>query len=145
MRATPMRRFRGHLLAAMMASASLLGPSHAEEPAPGPTRPQDRRVEIINDTGVAMTSLYATNIGVDGWGKDHLGDRTLDAHQRTTLDFNDGSGACWFDLKAVFDDGDVVVRRNFNVCKETGWRLFERGPGGAAPGEAAPGEAGQRV
>ena len=134
-------RVRAHvfLAAAMIAASSLAAPFplRAED---APARPVDRRVDIINDTDVTMIEFYATNVGVDGWGKDHLGDRTLDAHGRITLDFEDGSGACWFDFKAVFDDGDVVVRRRFNVCKETAWRVFER-----KPGEPAPGEAGQRV
>lgn len=130
-----MRWTRASLLLAALVAVAPPAPPPARAESPSAARPADRRVEIINETGVALTELYATNIGVEGWGEDRLGDRVLHPNERVTLDFDDGSGACWFDLRAVFDDGDVVVRRNFNVCKETGWRLFERRPA----------EAGQRI
>lgn len=118
----------GGLLGAALLAAPLAALGAEEPTATDEGRRMDRRVEIINGTGVVMTAFYATNIGVDGWGKDHLRNRVLDPNKRVTLNFEDGSGACWFDFKAVFADGDVVVRRKFNVCKETGWRVFERKP-----------------
>ena len=126
-----MRGGLGYFFVAALIVAAPLGAAGVR--AEGPTasvspRQVDRRVQIINDTGVAMTEFYATNIGVEGWGSDRFGDRTLGAKERLTVNIDDGSGACWFDLRAVFDDGDVVIRRNFNVCKETGWRVFERKP-----------------
>ena len=33
------------------------------------------------------------------------------------VDFDDGTGACLFDIRARFADGDVVDRRQINVCQ----------------------------
>ena len=33
------------------------------------------------------------------------------------INFNDESGYCKFDFKAVFEDGDELVRQNVNVCE----------------------------
>lgn len=86
----------------------------------------DRRIELINDTSVAMVTFNASNVNRRSWEEDILGQRVLNPGDRVIVNINDGSGSCRFDLRAVFADKDVVVRRDFNVCTNTYWRIFNR-------------------
>ena len=41
------------------------------------------------------------------------------------INIDDGSGACLYDFKAVFDDGDVLTRNQINVCQISEYRYTE--------------------
>ena len=77
----------------------------------------DRRVTIVNDTGHVMTEFHASNVAEDEWGDDILGVDELEDGKSVVIDFDDSSGHCKFDFKAVFDDGTVDVKHGINVCK----------------------------
>ena len=78
---------------------------------------QDRQVRIINNTGHVMEEFHASNVANDDWGDDILGVDELEDGQSTVIDFDDATGHCKFDFKAVFDDGTVDVKHGINVCK----------------------------
>lgn len=78
---------------------------------------QDRHVTIVNDTGHVMTEFHASNVANDDWGDDILGVDELDDGKSVVIDFDDATGHCKFDFKAVFDDGSVDVKHGINVCK----------------------------
>ena len=86
---------------------------------------QDRRVRIINDTRHTMVRFYASNSSRTNWEEDILGQRVLPAGQSVVVNIDDGSGACLYDFKAVFDDGDVLTRGQINVCKISEYRYTE--------------------
>lgn len=86
----------------------------------------DRRILVINDTSVPMVTFNASNVTRRSWEEDILGQRVLNPGERVVVNINDGTGSCRFDLRAVFADKDVVVRRDFNVCTSTYWRIFNR-------------------
>jgi hypothetical protein len=46
-----------------------------------------------------------------------LGSSILSSGSSINIDFNDGTGACMFDMKAEFRDGSSLVRNNVNVCQ----------------------------
>ncbi len=77
----------------------------------------DRRVRIVNNTGYTIVRFYGSNKGSDSWEEDILGEDVLPSGSSVRIDFDDGSGYCKFDFKAVFDDGDVLVKKNINICK----------------------------
>lgn len=83
---------------------------------------QDRRVTIINATGVTMTHFYASNSGRNDWEEDILGQDVLRAGARIRINIDDGSGACIYDFKALFADGDELIRYRINVCQITEYR-----------------------
>lgn len=93
--------------------------------APEPAQAQDRRVRLINSTRHTMVQFYASNSSRTNWEEDILGQRVLPAGQSVTVNIDDGSGACLFDFKAVFDDGDVLVRNRINVCQISEYRYTE--------------------
>lgn len=77
----------------------------------------DRRVRIINDTGYTIVRFYGSNKGSDSWEEDILGDDVLRSGDSVNVNFDDNTGYCKFDFKAVFDDGDVLEKKNINICK----------------------------
>ena len=85
----------------------------------------DRRVRIINETSFDIVRFYGSNVGTDSWEEDILGRDILRAGRSVTINFDDGSGYCIFDFKAVFDDGDEVVKERVNVCKIGSFRFTQ--------------------
>ena len=83
---------------------------------------QDRRVRIINATGVTMTHFYASNSGENDWQEDILGQDVLRSGASVVINIDDGSGACIYDFKARFADGDELERYRINVCQITEYR-----------------------
>lgn len=79
-------------------------------------RAADRHVEIVNKTGRALTELYASKVGAKSWEEDILGRDTLDNGDSVTVNVNDGTGACKFDFKAVFEDGKSIEKASIDVC-----------------------------
>lgn len=114
----------------MESSRRALGLTVAAGPAlgalAGHASAADRRVAVINDTNVVMVEFNVSNVGSQSWEEDILDQEVLGAGERVTVNINDGTGACKFDLRAVFEDKDVVIRRNFNICEETSWRICNR-------------------
>ncbi|MDX2336631.1 hypothetical protein [Brevundimonas vesicularis] len=82
----------------------------------------DRRVRIINDTRVTMTQFYASSVDADDWEEDILGNDVLRPGRSVRINIDDGTGECYFDFKAVFADGDVLVRERINVCSISEYR-----------------------
>lgn len=82
----------------------------------------NRVMSISNDTGVTIMRFYASNTGRNTWGPDQLGSSVLGSGQSWRVNFDDGTGACHYDFRAEFADGDVLTTSNVNVCVETGWR-----------------------
>ena len=95
----------------------LLGVSAAEA--------QDRNVRVINETSRPLVQFYASNISRPGWEEDILGWDTLAPGSSVLANIDDGTGHCHFDLKAVFSDGNAVVRSNVNVCRIDTWTIYE--------------------
>ncbi|NIZ62064.1 hypothetical protein DL239_13865 [Sedimentitalea sp. CY04] len=77
----------------------------------------DRRVRIVNDTGYVLVEFYGSNKGSTSWEEDILGPDVLRSGQSVMVNFDDGTGYCMFDFKAVFDDGDVLTRKGVNICE----------------------------
>jgi hypothetical protein len=81
----------------------------------------DRRMVIVNETGRIISAFHATNSGVSKWGRDLLGSDVIRPGQRHIFDFDDGTGFCMFDFRAVLDNGRPVERYRVNVCEFTSW------------------------
>ncbi len=78
---------------------------------------ENRWVTIYNDTGYDIIRFYSSHRDARTWEEDILGRNILPSGNRAQINFDDGSGYCIFDFKAVFEDGDVLVRRGVNVCE----------------------------
>jgi predicted flavoprotein YhiN len=111
------KKIRAAMAAAVLVASSLATVSSASA--------EDRRVRIINETGHTIVRFYASNVGRDSWEEDILGQSVLRPGQSVTVNIDDGSGYCKYDFKAVFDDGDSLVRSNVDVCKISSYRYTE--------------------
>ena len=81
----------------------------------------DKRIRIINESDYAVSHLY-TNSG-DGWSGDILLGH-IDPHSQRIVNFNDGSGSCTMDLRAVDHTGDYHwSRQGADVCVQETWTL----------------------
>ncbi|MCJ2035667.1 hypothetical protein [Methylobacterium sp. J-068] len=83
----------------------------------GPAGAANRKVDIVNKTGMAISHFYASSTGTDDWEEDILGRDVVDTGETFEIDIDDGTGACRFDFKAVFDNGKSIIRKNINVCE----------------------------
>ena len=77
----------------------------------------DHRVEIINNTGMAMKHFYASVTSTSAWEEDILGKEVLEDGESVEVDINDGSDKCLYDFKAVFENGASLERAGIDVCK----------------------------
>jgi hypothetical protein len=108
------------LAASMAAMVMFAGPAQASC-----NDGKDRRVTIINDTNYTIVRLYGSNVGENSWQEDVLGDRVIPPGGKVTVNFDDGTCYCSFDLKAEFSDDTSTVRNGYNVCTMGSWRIHE--------------------
>lgn len=97
------------MIAAVAALSMLVAPALAA----------NRKVDVINKTGSTMTSFFASSSGTDNWEEDMLDNDTLTNGETLEADIDDGTSACIYDFKAVFADGDTVIKKKINVCEIT--------------------------
>lgn len=82
-----------------------------------PAAALDRWVVIVNDTSFDIVEFYGSNTGANTWEEDILGRDLLRAGEKVRVNFDDGTGYCMFDFRAVFEDGDVLVSEKINICE----------------------------
>ena len=111
------------MLKATVFMAVLIGAGAAAAPPPA-TAPMvqsrdgyDRHVTIKNRTGWTMLRFYASDSRKDDWEEDILGDDVLENGQNVRINIDDGSGACVYDFKAEFTNGEELTRSRINVCE----------------------------
>ena len=78
---------------------------------------RNRRVRIHNTTGWTMLRFFASNTSRSDWEEDILGDDVLANNSSIVMNIDDGTGACMFDFKAEFTNGQALIRNNVNVCE----------------------------
>jgi hypothetical protein len=83
----------------------------------------DRRMYIVNESNSTIVYFHATNKGTKNWGRDLLGQAVIRPGQRWLVNFNDGTGFCQFDFRAVLENGRAVERYGINTCREVSWHV----------------------
>ena len=64
-----------------------------------------------------MLRFYASDSRSDDWEEDILGSDVLESGQDVRINIDDGSGACIYDFKAEFTNGQELTRSRINVCE----------------------------
>jgi hypothetical protein len=90
-----------------------------------PAQALDRHVTIINDTSYDIVRFYGSQVDAKTWEEDILGQDVLHPGASVDINFDDGTGYCMFDFRAIFEDGDELVRNNINVCEIGTYRYHE--------------------
>ncbi|NYT80541.1 hypothetical protein H0A70_03380 [Alcaligenaceae bacterium] len=102
-----MSKFRSLLLFTAVAGTTL---------ATGVATAADRRVEIVNKTGVTLVAFHASRASTTDWEENIISGQKLKSGQSIIININDGTGACKFDFLGKFSDGDEVVSEDNDVC-----------------------------
>ncbi len=76
----------------------------------------DRHVLVVNNSPYTVTQFYGSNAGSDSWEEDILGADVLPPGASVNVNFDDGTGYCTFDFKAVFSDGTYTTESGIDVC-----------------------------
>lgn len=85
--------------------------SPAADPARNPT------FRIINNGMRDINEVYLRVAGTNNWGRDRLGDDTVDAGDAMVVDLPPGQ--CLWDIRFVFEGGRSQERRRVDLCKIT--------------------------
>jgi hypothetical protein len=127
--ANPARRTFGGFALALAITAGLGTACQAGSPTrrlskdltvPPAVQSQDgynRDVRVHNQTGWTMTYFFASSSGSGAWGNDLLGSGTLGPGASVVLTIDNGSGACRYDFRGEFDNGESLDRTDINVCQ----------------------------
>lgn len=73
-----------------------------------------KTIKVFNPTHYAMVALQAKKPGATTWDSDMLGKTALGVGKVT--DINLDTSDCHFDLRATFDDGHKVEKKNVDMC-----------------------------
>ena len=84
----------------------------------------NKKVKIINETRHKIVRFYASRVGTDDWEEDILGEDVLSVGGSVKINFATGD-YCMYDFKAIFDDGDSLVKNRVNVCDIDTYRYSE--------------------
>ena len=71
-----------------------------------------------------IVALYGARSGVST-PRNILGEATIPSRSAMDVDFEDGSGYCVYDFRAVFDDGSALARDDVNVCEVGTYRYTD--------------------
>lgn len=77
----------------------------------------NREVEIVNQTGYTIVSFYGSHTDTNSWQEDVFGEDVLPSGNSVVVDFDDDTGYCIFDLRAEFEDGEVLEQFGVDVCE----------------------------
>jgi hypothetical protein len=89
-----------------------------------PAIAQDRKVTIVNNSGFTISYFYGSNVGTTFWEEDLLSSDVLSNGATVDINFDDTTGYCRFDLRAIFDDGTELVKKDVNLYDQS---LMQRG------------------
>ena len=116
--------------AALLAATAIvplptIGAAQARPAGHGCHDGRDRRVRMINATSYTIERLYGSNTTRRTWEEDVLGSGVLRPSRAVTVNWDDGSCRCLFDIKAVYSDGDNSIRNAINVCRVSSFRFVD--------------------
>jgi len=84
----------------------------------------DRRVRIVNDSGQEIVAFYGAARGAPGADENRLAE-ALPPGGSAIVSFDDGSGYCRYNFRAVFGDGISLERSGINVCEVGTYRYTD--------------------
>lgn len=78
---------------------------------------ENRFIKINNRSEGIIRYIYAANVDSDVWGYDLLGAGNVIFPDRyMTVNIDDGTGHCHYNIKAVLWDRSEALWRDINVC-----------------------------
>lgn len=105
-----------HLLGAVLAASAFAF-------AAAPAQAEDLAFLLRNQSGYDLYEFYASPTDVSSWEEDILGADILPSGESVEIIIADGRTQCDYDLRMVFEDGDVL-EDTVNLC-DTGSYTIE--------------------
>lgn len=81
-----------------------------------PAMAQDMAYELVNNSGATLMEVYTSPADVGVWEEDILGADVLPSGTSATVTIADGRTQCDYDIRMIFDDGDMLEDR-VNICE----------------------------
>lgn len=79
---------------------------------------------LVNSTGYQINEIYVGATSSDSWGRDLLREDVLENRRTFNVRFGARTSECNWDIKVVYDDGDVSEFRRVNLCSVSKVTLF---------------------
>ena len=108
----------------LLAAAGALGDGRPAQAQAQSKDGENRWVVVVNERSSDMMRLYASRTTTSDWEENIL-TRPIPTGASIRINFDDGTGACHFDFRAVFRDNRSVHMWNINVCEESYWRTTD--------------------
>jgi len=95
----------------------------------------DADFKLINRTGYQIDKVYVGPSSSRSWGKNIMGRGALADGEYVKITFPHGNGACKFDIKVDYEDGDTAEWGGVDLCQYESISLFWDGKTTRAVGE----------
>jgi hypothetical protein len=86
---------------------------------------EDLTFSLHNNSSYVVMEFYASPVDVGDWEEDILGEQVLGSGESGTVTIGDGRTQCEYDLRFVFEDGDVVERSGVDLCETESYTLTD--------------------
>ncbi len=96
-------------------------PAGQARPGRNQTATDDPSFRLVNRGRAEVNELYVSLPDQDDWGTDRLGQGTIPPGGRKVIELP--SGACFYDLRIVYANGEATERRRVNLCTITDLRV----------------------
>lgn len=90
-----------------------------------PAFADDLQLTLSNQSSFVVVEFYASPSDVGDWEEDILGTDVLGSDESVRITIADGRTQCNYDLRFVFDDGDVVERGGVDLCETETYTLTD--------------------
>lgn len=72
---------------------------------------------LVNSSSSALTGFYVSAASSEHWEENLLEGQILASNYEVTLTIADGLTTCIYDIRGVFQDGDVVEDMALDLCE----------------------------
>ena len=90
-----------------------------------PALAEDLEFTLENRSSYDVIEFYASPYDVGDWEEDILGLDILPSGESVQITIGDGRSQCEYDLRFVFDDGDVVEKAAVDLCETGSYTLVD--------------------
>ena len=80
---------------------------------------------LHNNSSFVVVEVYASPNDVNEWEDDILGQDVLGSEEAVRITIADAREQCEYDLRFVFDDGDVLERPSVDLCETEEYTLTD--------------------
>ena len=84
----------------------------------------DADFKLRNKTGYQIDEVYVAAHSSQNWGRDLMGRDALADGESLNVTFPHGGGACRFDIRVKYEDGDKAEWSDVNLCQYNAISLF---------------------